>query len=170
MAGGGNLFHGLLQLRAAIAAARAEHVAGEAFAVHANEGAAACAHATLDEGEVVLAVDGGVVKVEVELAEVGRHVDDLLAGDELFALAAKLDELLDGAEPEFVFFREAAQLREAGHCAVVVHDLADDAHRPAAGEPGEIDCRLGVAGALEDAAGLGAQREDVAGLHEVVGD
>ena len=104
MAVGGNLFHGLLQLRAAIAAARAEHVAGEAFAVHAHEGAAAGVHAAFDESEVVLAVDGGEVKVEVELAEVGRHLDDLLAGDELFALAPKLDELLDGAELEFVFF------------------------------------------------------------------
>ena len=118
---------------------------------------------------MVLPVDGGEVKVEVELAEVGRHADDLLAGDELFALPAKLDELLDGAELEFVFFREAAQLREAGHRAVVVHDLTYDAHRPAAGETGEVHRRLCVAGALEDAAGFGAKRKDVAWLHEILG-
>ena len=36
-----------------------------------------------------------------------------------------------------------------------------------AGEPGEVDGRLGLARALQDAAGLGLQREDVAGLDEV---
>ena len=36
-----------------------------------------------------------------------------------------------------------------------------------AGEPREVDRRLGLAGALEHAAGLGLQREDVAGLDEV---
>ena len=169
VAGGGNLLHRLLQLRPAIAAARAEHVAGEAFALHANERAAAGVHAALDEGEVVLAVDRGAIEVQVELAIISRHVDDLLAGDKLFAFTAKLDELLDGTDLEFVFFREATQLRQAGHRAVVVHDLANDPHRPAAGESGEIHCRLGVAGALQHTPAAGAQREHVPRLHQVVG-
>ena len=38
--------------------------------------------------------------------------------------------------------------------------------RVEAGEPGEVDRRLGLAGALEHAAVLGPQREDVAGLHQ----
>ena len=36
--------------------------------------------------------------------------------------------------------------------------------RDQAGEAGEVDARLGLAGALEHAAVLGLQREDVAGL------
>ena len=38
----------------------------------------------------------------------------------------------------------------------------------AAGEMHEIHGGLGVAGALEHAAGLGAQRKNVAGLHEII--
>ena len=42
-----------------------------------------------------------------------------------------------------------------------------DAGRVEAGEAREVDRGLGLAGALEDAAGSRAQREDVAGLDEV---
>ena len=59
------------------------------------------------------------------------------------------------------------QVGHARHRAVVVHDLADHAGRGQAGEPREVDRRLGLAGALEHAAGLGLEREDVAGLDEV---
>ena len=41
--------------------------------------------------------------------------------------------------------------------------------RVQAGQPGEVDGRLGLAGAPQDAARLRAQREDVAGLDERVG-
>ena len=54
------------------------------------------------------------------------------------------------------------QVGDAGHRAVVVGDLADDPGRDQAREAGEVDRRLGVAGALQHAAGLGPQREDVA--------
>ena len=98
MAGGGNLFHGLLQLRSAIAAARAEHVAGEAFAVHAYECAAARVHAAPDEREMVLIIDGGAVQMQIEFAEVGGHGDEFLAGNEFFTFAAVLDELGNAAD------------------------------------------------------------------------
>ena len=57
---------------------------------------------------------------------------------------------------------------DAGHRPVVVHDLADDAGRVQPREAREVDRRLRLAGALQDAAGPRAQREDVAGLDEVV--
>ena len=57
---------------------------------------------------------------------------------------------------------ELDQLGHAGHRAVVVHDLADHAGGPQAGEAGEVDRALGLAGAHEHAALAGAQREDVA--------
>ena len=58
-----------------------------------------------------------------------------------------------------------AELDEVGHARhrpVGLHDLADHAGRAHAGEPGEVDRGLGLAGALEHAAGARAQREDVA--------
>ena len=61
----------------------------------------------------------------------------------------------------------ALEVGHARHRAVVVHDLADHAGRVQAGQPREVDRRLGLAGALEHAAGLGLEREDVAGLDEV---
>ncbi len=51
--------------------------------------------------------------------------------------------------------------------AVVVHDFADDAGGGEAGEAREVDGGLGLAGADQDAAAAGAQREDVAGTGEV---
>ncbi|MNZ56689.1 hypothetical protein D3C78_746410 [compost metagenome] len=63
---------------------------------------------------------------------------------------------------------EGQQLRAPRHAAVVVDDLAEHARRPALGQQGEVERRLGVAGPLEHAAGLGAQREDVPGTGEVV--
>ena len=65
-------------------------------------------------------------------------------------------------------FGEPYQLRQAGHRAVIAHDFADDAHGPAAGQLDQIHRRFGVAGALQDAARLGAQREDMAGLDQIV--
>ena len=59
--------------------------------------------------------------------------------------------------------READQLGQPRHRAVLVHHLADHAGREQPGEPCEVDRRLRVAGAPEHAALFGAQREDVPG-------
>ncbi len=60
------------------------------------------------------------------------------------------------------------QVGDAGHRAVLVHDLADDAGGGEPGEPREVDGGLGLSRALQDAARARAEREDVAGLDEVV--
>ena len=59
--------------------------------------------------------------------------------------------------------RTSCQLRPAGHRAVLVHHLAQHAAGREAGEPGQIDRRLGLAAALEHPARAGPQREHVAG-------
>jgi hypothetical protein len=61
------------------------------------------------------------------------------------------------------------QVRNARHGAVVVHDLADHGGRGQAREGGEVDRRLGLAGALEHAALPGAQGKDMAGAQQVLG-
>ena len=53
--------------------------------------------------------------------------------------------------------------------AVLGHDLADHAGRVEAGEPGDVDRRLGMAGADEHAAVARDQREDVAGRDDMLG-
>ena len=64
---------------------------------------------------------------------------------------------------------ERDQLGQPQHDAVLAGDLDDRAGRAQAREAGEVDGGLGVAVADQDAAGLGAQREDVAGADEVAG-
>ena len=61
----------------------------------------------------------------------------------------------------------AGEIADPRHRAVVVHHLADHPRRVQPRQAREIDRRLGLAGALEHAAGAGLQREDVAGLHEI---
>jgi len=122
----------------------------------------------LDEGEVVLSVDAGLVEVQFEVAVVGGHFDDLDLVDLLLALPAMFDEFLDGADLELAPLRDFQEFRQAGHGAVFAHYLADDADGTTTCHTSEIDRGLGVAGALQDAPGFGPQRENVPGLHEVV--
>ena len=60
------------------------------------------------------------------------------------------------------------ELRHARHGAVFVHDFADDAAGVEAGDAGEVDARFGLAGADENAAVAGAQREHVARAGEIL--
>ena len=64
---------------------------------------------------------------------------------------------------------EFAQLRQPRHRAVVVHDFAQHADGPQAGELRQVHRRLGVAGALQHAAGPCPQRKHMAGLDQIVG-
>jgi hypothetical protein len=68
-----------------------------------------------------------------------------------------------------VLAAEGNEIGDAGHGAVVAHDFADDACWGEACEAGEVDGGFGLAGADEDAAASGAEREDVAGPNEVSG-
>ena len=62
---------------------------------------------------------------------------------------------------------EGGDLRAAHHGAVVVDQLADCGRRLQRGQAAQIDCRLGMAGADQDAAILGDQRKDVTGADEI---
>ncbi len=73
------------------------------------------------------------------------------------------DEVADGADLEAVRAGEIHEIVEPRHAAVLAHDLADHPARVEAGETGNIDRGLGVAGANENAARPGDQRKDVAG-------
>ena len=63
---------------------------------------------------------------------------------------------------------EFQQLRQARHCAVVVHNFAKHADGTQAGELRQIHGGLGVAGALQHAAGARAKRKHVAGLDQIL--
>ena len=82
--------------------------------------------------------------------------------------AAVGDEVGDRADLDAVALGEGDEVGEAGHRPVLVHDLADHAGGVEAGEAGDVDRRLGMAGADQHAAVAGAQREDVAGRGDVL--
>ena len=88
--------------------------------------------------------------------------------DEAVVPPPVLDQVGDGDHLQAVPLAVPDEIGDPGHRPVVVHDLADHAGRNQAGEPGEVDRRLGLAGAVEDAPRPGAKREDVTWLHEVV--
>ncbi len=113
-------------------------------------------------GEVLAVRDG------LELAVLGRQPHRDHALDELLRAPPVLDEIGDGDHLHAVVLAVADEVGYAGHRPVLVHDLADDARGIQAGEPGEVDGRLRLAGPLQHAAGLRAEREDVARLDEVV--
>ena len=117
----------------------------------------------LHQRQVLAAVDVAAVDVGVELAAVAagdRRLGD--AVDERVVAQPVLDQVGDGDQLQVEARREALQVGEPRHRAVVLHDLADDAGRLEPGEPREVDRGLGLSGAHQDAAVARAQREDVA--------
>src|SRR5690349_3479754 len=121
----------------------------------------------LDERHVLLAVCLAPVHVHLELAEFRREGrrDDAL--DELLPLHAELDEVLDGDDLQPQRCRERQKFRHPSHRPVLVHDLADDAGGPEAGEPAEIDDRFGMTRAAQHPALHGAERKHMSGACEV---
>ncbi len=168
--------HRGVQLRPAVAAAGTEYIAGKAFGVHPDQDVLAVAvrpgDLAANQRHVLDILVDARVTDGAELAVPGRDAGLGDPGDVLLVLAAPLDEVGDGDEREVVFVGEDPQLVGLGHGAFVflADDLANRTGRLQAGQPGQIDGGLGVAGAAQHAAVLGAQRDDVTGLAEVVDD
>ena len=132
----GDASDGVFELRATVAAQRAEHVAGETFGVHAHQHVVFALHRAAYKREVLLAVEQALVDVAGEVAVVGwdARLGDAL--DELLALTAIADEVGDRDQQQVVLFAELLELREARHVALVLaDDLAKDAGRVQAGHP-----------------------------------
>jgi hypothetical protein len=165
-----------VQLWAAVAAPGTEDIAGETFRVHPHEYVVPVALWTCDvaahqRNMLDLVVDAGVAD-RPELAVPGGDTRLGDALDVLFVLATPFDEVGDRDERQAVLVGENAQLIGLRHRAFVLlaDDLADGTGGLQAREPGQVDSGLGVARAAQYATILGAQRDDVAGPGEVIGD
>ena len=155
------------ELRAAVAAAGMEDVAGQALRVHAHEHVLAVADLAADERNVRLVIDLVLVGEDAERAVLGRQLRRRDALDEPLGPHAVPDQVRDRDHQQAVLLRELRQLRHARHRAVVVHDFADDARRIETGDARQIDGRLGLTGAHHDAAVARAQRKHVTGPRQV---
>ena len=121
------------------------------------------------EGDVLGWVDVAPVRDASEFAPAGRKSGFGDPSHERLAAESVRDHVCDGDDWDVVFGCDGFELRATGHSTVVVHDLADDGGGTFSCGPDEIDGAFGVSGADEDAAFLVTEREDVAGLDEVVG-
>ena len=163
-----NAAHGGMELAAAVAAAGAEDVPGKAFAVHAHQRGLVRGDFPVHQGQVKGSVQMGFVKMAGEFSVVRRHFDGFHQAYLLFLGPAVFNELGHGAGFQSMFFLEAAQVPRAGHGAVFLHDFTAHAGRLEARHAHKVNGGFRVAGAAQHPAGNGAQREGVAGLHEVV--
>ena len=137
--------------------------------MHPDEHVLGPGDVALDHRHVVLVVEQRPVADRGELAVGGRQLRRHHPLDQPLGAPPVGDQVGDRDHLQPVALAVRDQVRHPGHGPVVVHDLADHARRVEAGEPGEVDRGLGLAGALEHPAVLGPQREHVAGLHQGLG-
>jgi hypothetical protein len=118
------------------------------------------------ECKVVTGIGGNAVEMAVEIAVVRGHEDGLLTHYQFLGTHAVLDELGDGAGLELVFFLIAAELADARHRAIVIHNFTNHGGARKLREQGEIERGLSVSCTPQHTIGHGLQWEDVAWLHE----
>ena len=94
----GHLPHGGMQLRSTVAAARTKDIAGEAFAVNADQDIFPASDVPAHEREVIFAIKLGAIQVKIEIAVIGRHPDDLDTFHQFFPGTAVFDQAGDGAD------------------------------------------------------------------------
>ena len=162
--------HRRVQRAPALAVARAEHVAGEALAVHAHHRLVSRRDVAANERDVPAVVEHRLERDDLEVAPRGRQRRRADAAHQLLGPAAVADQVGDRDHQQPVAGAELLQLRAPGHVVLgLADDLAQHAGGSAAGHAGQVDGRLGVARPLQHAAVPRLEREDVARAQQVVG-
>ena len=95
-----------MQLIPTVAPARSEDIAGETLAVHAHQCRLVFIDLAFHEREMMLPIEFRAIQMQIEVAVIGRHFDDLLQLHQLLANAAVRDQSLDRANAEAVFLVE----------------------------------------------------------------
>src|SRR6185437_13958662 len=127
--------HRSVQLPAAIAAQRVEHVPGEALGVHSDEHARLAQYVSMYECDVLVLIDVIAIADDAPLAVIGRKPCLRDAMHQSLGAQPVRDELRDRDEGEPVLAREELQLWSPSRASVLVQYLADDASGTHAGEP-----------------------------------
>ena len=153
-----------VELRPAVAAQRPEHVAGEALAVHAHEHVVACPArrpARTRGARSPSSSDSKATQVKSPHS-VGMRASATRRTS--FSRAAPVADQVGDRDQSAGRARRRSARGRAAAPSCRRRSRSRTARRPGSrpGEPGQVDRRLGVAGALEHAALAVAQREDVA--------
>src|SRR5690606_35105258 len=139
----------------------AEDVAGQAFGMQPYQHVLLSAHLALDQSHVLDAVELRAVAVDGELAMAGRQARLGSVLDHGLTPLSPGDQILDADQRQALGLRKALEFRTPHHATVVVDQLAEDADRLQPRQPRQVYSRFRMAGPAQDAAVLGAQREDM---------
>ena len=129
----------------------------------------AIADFAFDQGDVVFAGQVVDVAVDLEFAELRRHLGDGFADDVFVVAAAVVLEVVDGDEFQAVFIGDFPEVRRAHHRAVIGHDFTAQADLFEPCQAHEVDRGFCVAIAGQDASAFGDEREVVARTAEIFG-
>ena len=119
------------------------------------------------EGEMLHLVERRRIGIAGQFADRGLDREGRHALDQLLTRLPVFDEVGHRDGLQAVLAREGLDLLADHDGAVIVGEFADHRDRRQVGEPAEIDRRLRMARAHQNAAILGDQREDVARADEV---
>ena len=164
-----DLRHRLMQLTSAVAATGAEDIARQTFTMNSNKSWLLRVDRPLDECQMMFVINLHPVEEELEIAEVGRHMDFLFTHDEFFTLSAVGDQVANGADFQTMLFLEFHQVGKACHRSILIEDLADDPGGIESREPGKIDSGLGMTRAPKNSSLGGLKGKDMAGLAQILG-
>lgn len=110
------------------------------------------------------------IGVHREIPEHGRQMGVRVATHRNLPPAqAVADQILDCCDFQVVFDGEGLQIRHAGHCPVVAHDLADHGRGLEARKADQIHAAFGLSGAGKHAPGLGLERKNMARGDQILG-
>ena len=161
--------HRAVQLLAAVAAVRTEDVARDARRVYAHQHGFVLRPLPFRQGHVLHAVRLLTERRNAEIAPLRRQGHGHALLDDRLLFEAVGDQRGDRDDFQVEFFGDLHQLRQAGHRAVVVHDLDQRACGLQSGQTGQVYGRLGVSRTAQYAFVAGAQGVDVPRAAQVGG-
>src|SRR5258707_75075 len=135
----------LLQLLAAVASRRREHVAGQALRMEPHQGRTSAAYLTLDKSQMLAAVDDVAEDYGIQHTAFDRKRLLGNALDQDFIRQAMRDELLDVDDWQRMLCRELAQLLEPRRLAVLPQYRAQSGDVAHPRRTHQVDCPLGAA-------------------------
>ena len=134
--------------------------------MHPNQGIGS-SRVSSHQSQMALSVQNGLVTYHPEGTIVRGQVDIGDLEDEALPLHAVSDEALNGEHLQAVPLAELLQLRQPGHAAILVHDLADHPGGIEPCQPGQVDAGLGVAGSAQNPSLFGSQGKEMARGHKI---
>ena len=164
-----NLPEGALQLFAAVAALRAENIAGHALGVHAAEHRFFSGNIALDEREVFEPAQRIEKAVNLKVTEGTRESSARNFFERVVVALAVANQILDADDAKAFALGKGKQFFGPHHLPVLAHNLAAEAGGFQSREAAEVNGRLGVAAALEDTVRAREEREEMAGAAKIRG-